>query len=219
MRRLIVLRPEPGASETVARARRRGLKALAIPLFAIEPLDWTVPTGEFDGLLLTSANAVREAGAALHALRRLPVYAVGEQTAVAARGAGLSVAATGEAGVAGLLASLGSDLRLLHLSGEDRTETAGAAQRITAVPVYRSKACEPVDLGQAIGNVVLVHSTRAGRRLDELLDERASIAIAALSGAAAAAAGVGWEQVEIAERPSDAALLALAARLCNKTAA
>ena len=73
MRRVIVLRPEPGASETVARARRLGLDAAAIPLFEIEPLEWTAPDPEaFDGLLLTSANAVRHGGEKLQALRALP---------------------------------------------------------------------------------------------------------------------------------------------------
>jgi len=37
-------------------------------------------------------------------------------------------------------------------------------------------------------------------------------------GAAADAAGDGWGQVEIAEQANDHALLALAARLCNKPA-
>jgi uroporphyrinogen-III synthase len=34
-----------------------------MPLFAIVPLDWTAPDpAQFDGLVLTSANAVRHAG-------------------------------------------------------------------------------------------------------------------------------------------------------------
>jgi uroporphyrinogen-III synthase len=68
--------------------------------------------------------------------------------------------------------------------------------------------------------VALIHSPRAGRRFAELVD-RASIArggvtIAAISPAAAEAAGEGWARVEAAERPADDVLLALAARLCNK---
>ena len=82
MRRLLVLRPEPGASETVRRAHERGLDAVAIPLFEIETARWEVPeAGGFDGLLLTSANAVRHGGEQLQALRGLPVYAVGQATA------------------------------------------------------------------------------------------------------------------------------------------
>ena len=72
MRRVLVLRPEPGASATVERARERGLDAVAIPLFEIEPLAWEAPeAGSFDGLLLTSANAVRHGGEGLASLRGL----------------------------------------------------------------------------------------------------------------------------------------------------
>ena len=43
MKRVLVLRPEPGASATVKRARERGLEAIAIPLFEIETVAWDVP--------------------------------------------------------------------------------------------------------------------------------------------------------------------------------
>ena len=88
MRRLLVLRPEPGASATVKRARERGLEAVAAPLFEVEPLTWQAPDVDaFDGLLLTSANAVRHGGDELLKLRGLEVYAVGEATADAAASA------------------------------------------------------------------------------------------------------------------------------------
>ena len=96
MRRVVVLRPEPGASETVARARKLGLDAVAIPLFEVEPMDWTAPeAGGFDGLLLTSANAVRHGGEQLQSLRGLPVYVVGKSTGGAAREAGFDVKSVG----------------------------------------------------------------------------------------------------------------------------
>ena len=220
MRRVIVLRPEPGASETVARARELGLDALSIPLFEIEPVPWTAPEDEgFDGLLLTSANAVRQAGDGLGPLRGLPAYAVGEATAAAAGAAGLTIGATGKCGVDSLLGSIDPNLRLLHLCGEDRIIAVGDAPSIVAVPVYRARIREEADLTTVPGSIVLVHSPRAARRLGELVGQRASTAIAAVSRAAAAAAGGGWEQIEVADRPSDQALLALAARLCDKTAA
>ena len=60
MRRLLVLRPEPGASATAGRARTLGLDPVLMPLFEIEPIAWTAPDpAGFDALLLTSANAVR----------------------------------------------------------------------------------------------------------------------------------------------------------------
>jgi uroporphyrinogen-III synthase len=63
MRPVLVLRPEPGASATVERARERGLSAIPIPLFEIQSLEWDAPDpAGFEGVLLTSANAVRFAG-------------------------------------------------------------------------------------------------------------------------------------------------------------
>jgi uroporphyrinogen-III synthase len=216
MRRLLVLRPQPAASATVERARERGLEATAIPLFAVEPLEWQTPEARgFDGLLLTSANAVRHAGEGLQALRGLKAYAVGEATAEAARDAGLDIASTGGAGVDRLLGSLEPDLKLLHLCGEDRRSPGAARQHITEVVVYRSKPLPPPDLERASGNIALIHSPRAGGRWAELVEDRSSIAIAAISDAAAHAAGDGWQVVATADQPTDDALLALAARLCN----
>jgi uroporphyrinogen-III synthase len=217
MTRVIVLRPEPGASETVRKARERGLEAISVPLFELEPVSWQAPGPEqFDGLLLTSANAVRLAGEGLHGLRGLPVCAVGEATADAARNAGFRVAMTGDSGVAQLLAALPSGPRLLHLCGADRKPVACATQTITEMVVYQSTPIEAPQLFAMSGSVTLIHSPRAGERLAELVSDRASISIAAISPAAAEATGSGWKSVAIADRPTDEALLALAARLCNK---
>jgi uroporphyrinogen-III synthase len=170
----------------------------------------------FDGLLLTSANGVRHAGEQLDALRGLPVYAVGQATAEAARDAGFQMASVGDDGVDRLLGSIDPGLRLLHLCGEDRRFPADAAQEITPLVVYRATAIETPNLGAPKGSVALVHSPRAGRRLAELVEDRSTIAIAAISAAAGNAVGSGWRAIEVAEAPNDDALLALAARLCNK---
>lgn len=217
---ILVLRPEPGASETVDRARARGLEAVAVPLFTVAPMAWEPPDPvRFDALLLTSANAVRWGGEQLTGLRGLPVHAVGEATAEAARDAGFAITSSGDQGVERLLGSIGPELRLLHLCGADRRAPQDACQEITAIPVYRAIAVEQPDLGSAKGSVALIHSPRAGARFAALATERSSVAIAAISDAAAQAAGDGWRSVDTAEQPSDTALLALAARLCQKSAA
>ena len=217
MRRVLVLRPEPGASATVAKARAMGMDAVAAPLFEVEPIAWEAPeASRFDGLLLTSANALRHGGVGLTMLRGLPAYAVGEATAEAAREAGFDIAATGDSGVDRLLASIEPDLKLLHLCGEDRREPTEATQAITPVAVYRAVPIEMPDLPEATDNVALIHSPRAGRRFAELVQDRGTISIAAISRAAADAAEQGWRTVQVARQPSDDALLALAASLCNK---
>jgi uroporphyrinogen-III synthase len=223
MRRVVVLRPQPGASATVDAARERGLDAIAISLFEIEPVAWEAPEASgFDGLLLTSANALRCAGDQLQGVRGLPVYAVGAATGQAARDAGFDVASIGDAGVDRLLGSIEPDLKLLHLTGEDRKTAEGPRQDITVVTVYRALPAERVDVREAEEAVVLIHSPRAGRRFAELADgagvDKGSIAIAAISAEAAEAAGGGWAEVATAEAPTDQALLALAERLCNNLA-
>jgi uroporphyrinogen-III synthase len=221
MRRVIVLRPEPGATSTGRRARELGLEAVAVPLFEVEAVAWQAPDpSRFDSLLLTSANAVRLGGEELTKLRDLPVHAVGEATAEAAREAGFEVASSGTSGVDALLKSITPGTNVLHLCGEDRIASADSSDGITRIVVYRAREIATPDLGQAQDSIALVHSPRAGRRFRELIDQagmnRGSIAIAAISPAAAGAVGDGWERVEAAESPSDDALLALAARLCNK---
>jgi uroporphyrinogen-III synthase len=222
MRPVVVLRPEPGASETIERAREQGLEAISIPLFEIEQVEWEAPDPTaFDALLLTSANAIRHSGGRLKALRALPVHAVGAATAKAASDAGFTIASSGSAGVDELLDGLDPGIRLLHLSGEDRRTPVNARQAIEAIPVYRSRAIDPPPaLDRATSSVVLVHSPRAGERFAGIIDRagvsRRSVSIAAISSAVSEAVGSGWEMVVIADGPSDEALLALAARLCNK---
>ena len=220
MRRVLVLRPEPGATATVERAKERGLDAVSRPLFEIEPVEWHAPEpSRFDALLLTSANAIRHGGEGLKRLRGLPVHAVGAATSDAAREAGFDVASTGHSGVDRLLGSIEAEIRLLHLCGEDRKPPADARQEIASIVVYRAKPLPAPELSAAQGGVALIHSPRAGRRFAELVDaaglDRGSVRIAAISAAAADAAGTGWAASEAAETPEDDALLALAERLCK----
>ena len=217
MTRILVLRPQPGAAATVERAQALGLESVAIPLFEVEAVEWEAPDpAGFDGLLLTSANAVRFGGEALNALLGLKVYSIGQATAEAARNAGFAVAATGDAGVERLLKSIEPGLKLLHLCGEDRREAGGATQQISRVTVYCATPVEAPNLDPAENTIALIHSPRAGRRFAELVRERGTIAIAAISQEAADAVDRGWRAVEVAPLPTDEALLALAARLCNK---
>ncbi len=220
MRPLVVLRPEPGATTTCEAAIEAGLQPLAIPLFAIQPVAWAAPDpAAFDGLLLTSANALRHGGAELGKFRGLTVFAVGEATAADSRDAGFEVHVTGNGGVEELLGNTDPGLRLLHLCGEQWREPASPRPSITHLPVYRAVELPTPNLSGISGAVVAVHSPRAGARLAHLADQlgidTSATAIVSISHEAARAAGGGWEQVVTADEPNDGALLALAARLCN----
>ncbi len=218
---VVVVRPEPGNARTAAALRALGLDVRQVPLFAITPVDWSVPDpAGFDGLLLTSANAVRHGGAGLDALKRLPVVAVGATTAAAASDAGFAVAVTGS-GDARDAVSEARDrgfARLLHLAGRDRAPTGDGIEAIT---VYASDDV-PIDATVAqsfVDTVVLLHSERAAARLKAMLDTadiaQSGIEIAAISAAVAEAAGTGWATASIAPQPSDPALVALAAARAN----
>jgi len=211
MKPLVVLRPEPGASRTAARADAMGLEVRLMPLFLVVPIEWAAPDpSDFDALILTSANAVRHGGEQLETLKPLPVHAVGEATAALARAAGFTVASVGRGGSRDM--SLPAGGRLLHLTGLANVRTPAAK----SIAVYEAWPVErPQGLDTLPGSVVAVHSPRAGRRLAELVKDRSRIAIAAISPAAAEACGGGWSAVQAADEPHDAALLALAARLCE----
>lgn len=216
VRRVIVLRPEPGNAATVARLASSGVAAISAPLFAIEPLPWKPPAkAGFDALLLTSANALRMSGTGLAALAGLPAWCVGEATAMATRAAGLSVARVGTAGVAALVGD-GAE-KLLWLCGADHTALPPAvAARVTAVPVY---CASERAIGTAIFDqpcIALLHSARAARKLLALVPDRAAVTIIAISPAVAATAGDGWDAVAVASSPDDAEMVAIAAKLCQK---
>lgn len=213
-RRVAILRPEPGNAATAMRLRDAGLEPLSLPLFEVRPLDWTPPdAAAFDGLLLTSANAVRHGGMGLDQLSGLPVLAVGSATAEIVRAAGFIVARTGSTDVAELLHDAPDFNRLLWLTGREHTAIKHPALA-EAIAVYASDAIPLADAALLQGNVALIHSARAGMQLATELDRhaipRATVRIAAISGKAAVGAGPGWAAVAIAAAPNDEAMIAAA---------
>lgn len=212
--KLLIVRPQPGADESAARARARGLEPIVAPLFETRPLAWSPPDpARFDAILLTSANAARLGGEGLELFLALPCYAVGARTAAAARAAGFTDVRTGSSDGGALLAMAEQDgaRAILHLGGRDHVPLA----KVTHVAVY---AAEPSGAlpGGLDDAVVLLHSPRAAARFAALAGARGAISVAAISAEAAAAAGDGWKQVAVAPAPNDEALLELAAKLCQK---
>lgn len=216
---VLILRPQPGADESAARARALGLEPVVAPLFTIGPLEWTMSDIAFDAILLTSANGAR------HGLRpelaTLPCYAVGEATAEAARAAGATRVIRGPsdgAAAVALMAEAGV-IRALHLCGREHIPLSHPELLIERRIVYAGDpvAALPPEAQRALeeGAITLLHSPRAGATFAALIPDRAHLRIAAISAAAAAAAGDGWAEVHIAAAPRDQALLELAASLCK----
>jgi uroporphyrinogen-III synthase len=213
---LVILRPEPGATATEKRAEALGLAPAIYPLFAIEPLPWDAPDPTlFDALLLTSANAFRFGGDAVARYRELPAFAVGAAWAVAARDAGFGAVTEGSGNAADALHDLAKAgySRPLHLSGEDRTLYPDLPFSITTRAVYAAK---PIDTAVPTGRyVALLHSARAATRFAALCATPSTVDVVAISDAVAKVAGPGWHSVTTASEPTDNAMLALAAMLCD----
>lgn len=219
---LLILRPQPGAAATAARAVELGVAAVVAPLFEVRPVGWVPPDpAGFDAVMFTSANAVRHAGPGLASYLALPAYAVGAATGEAAERAGFTIAATGDTDAAALLARIAADGvgRLLHLAG--REHRAGHDRRVatTVTIVYAAQPIARLPLIPGADDVALLHSPRAGGIYRSLIEAAglspAGLTIAAISPATLAAAGGGWARSVVAAVPSDDALLAAAARLCD----
>jgi uroporphyrinogen-III synthase len=226
-RAILVLRPEPGNAKTCARAQELGLNAIPMPLFKVEPLDWEAPEpNTFSGILMTSANAARWGGTQLAHFHHLPLFAVGEATAGAAREAGFEPEMVGKNDVESILEIIAAQghRKILHLCGTNVTSFTSDMVRIEQRHVYHSLAIEPQLDWQSLlanGPIVLVHSARAGTRLADLVAQSGvclpSIALVAISETAARATGDGWQSIAIAANPRDEAVLAIAHQLAQTT--
>lgn len=220
-----LVRPEPGWSASAKAARSIGLEVQGEPLAKVEAVAWQIPDRDFDGLLIGSANVFRHGGRGLDRLRDLPVHCVGESTADAARESRFTVETVGQGGLANVVASLaGRRLKLLRPGGEARIAlnppsgievTDAVVYRLCHVPISTALA---QDLGR--GGVVLLHSAELARHFgaecERLGLSRDRLELVLIGPRLVPAAGDGWRAVHIAERPDDAALLALAVQVCSK---
>jgi uroporphyrinogen-III synthase len=84
LKRVLITRPEPGATESAARLAARGLFPIVAPVLSIVTMNISVPD-RVAAILLTSRNAVAACRAAFHGC---PVFAVGPATAIRAAEAG-----------------------------------------------------------------------------------------------------------------------------------
>src|SRR4051812_25975180 len=100
---ILVTRPQPDNAATVAALRARGLEALPAPMLRFEPVAFELDESDAHcgAVIVTSANALRaiEGKAAAAQFSGLPLFAVGERTAQAARDIGFDnvISAEGDA--------------------------------------------------------------------------------------------------------------------------
>jgi uroporphyrinogen-III synthase len=99
---VLVTRPHPDSETTAEALRARGFTALLAPMLRFEPMAFADDAEiDYGAVIATSANALRaiEPQLAASRLLKLPLFAVGEHTAAAARKAGFHkvLAARGDA--------------------------------------------------------------------------------------------------------------------------
>ena len=233
---VLVTRPHPDDEATAASLRARGFEVLKAPMLRFEPLPLH-DDGEaaYGGVIVTSANALRGIAPQLKnsPLLRLPLFAVGEHTASAARDAGFEnvISASGDAGalrdrvLAGVKAKeLKKASPLLYLAGADvaRDLAGELGERgftVVTQTTYRMAAVSglPREASDAFAanriEAVLHYSRRSARAFLEAA--RASgVEISALSipqcciseGVASVVRDAGATQVMVAVSPDENAL-------------
>jgi uroporphyrinogen-III synthase len=228
---LLVTRPRPEADRTAEMVRNAGFRALIAPLLVIRVLAPAPLADRPDALLLTSARSARLAAAAFPALLAgTPTYAVGPATAAAAAEAGFRLAAAGQSDGQAALALAAGHRTVLHVRGADGVPLVPPpdmhlVERILykaeAVGQLQPAVAEALRLEPEVA--VLLFSPRTARIFSDRVDAaglpRDHIAIGALSGAVAAAAGCGWRAVRVADAPTAAQCVAAAAGLWQDTPA
>jgi len=233
MRRILVTRPEPGASETAVRLEAAGFEPVRLPLTRIETIaSGRIPDpADYDAVAVTSANALRHASPALlESMAGRKSYAVGARTAEAASQAGLSPRVVGDGEVetfARAIVEAEPGGRIVYLCGRVRREpferilVAGGLQ-VEAIETYDTLT---VDHSSAVlsaateGNPIwgaLVYSAAGARKLADLLAEHQANPVFArmrffcISQRVADALGLkGGARIDVAERPTEEAMLQL----------
>ncbi|WP_424628864.1 uroporphyrinogen-III synthase [Bradyrhizobium sp. SYSU BS000235] len=234
---VLVTRPAPDNQRTAAALLARGYRALLSPMLRFEALAFQDDGLAYDGIILTSANAVRALvhHPAMERLVDLPTFTVGEQTAEAARRAGFRnvISAKGDAealnelivetAVAGKIKKNGA--ALCYFAGADRArdlsgDLSAHGFVVTTHTVYRMAAVEDlspeVSSAFASGGIdaVLHYSRRTARafvdaaRIDGVEISALALPQCCISDAVAAVLReAGAAQVIVARTPDEDAVI------------
>ena len=233
---VLVTRPQPDDEATAAGLRARGFDVLQAPMLRFEPVTFSDDEDmRYGAIIVTSANALRGLAPHLAASRllKLPLFAVGENTAAAARTIGFEnvISANGDAAglrdlvLAGVKArELKKTSPLLYLAGADLardlagelgergfTVVTQTTYRMSPVPSLPRETCEAFVANRV--EAVLHYSRRSARAfLDAARTggvEISALAIPQCCISAAVASVVrdaGAAQVMVAASPDENAL-------------
>lgn len=231
--RMLVTRPEPDAQSTLARLDALGIEAIAAPVMVRQTLEASLPPPEgFTAMVLTSANAVRalvDRGVAGD-YHHLPVFAVGDRTALEATEAGF-LRVSSAAGAFQDLVNAMTIARvpgpIFYPTGKHQSADLAKALAPSGVMVATAKVYEMVAVdalpelvlaGLADGSLgaVLAYSRRTAEIFAALTQslqapQRRRLAMLCMSEAVAdALLEARFNRISLADRPDEDAMMALA---------
>jgi uroporphyrinogen-III synthase len=229
--KILVTRPRADGEEIAARLAEMGHRALLAPLLEPRFFDGPEPVlDDIQAILATSANGVR-ALVRRSPRRDIPVFAVGPQTAEEATRSGFMDVRSAD-GDAVALAEAASrwarpDGVLLHVCGEDAPGTLAdtlaargfAVRRAVLYGMATAEALPPearTALEEGVLDGVMFFSPKTARLFVTLAEGLPIIGLTAFCispATARALASSTFAEVRIADRPNQAAMLALADRL------
>lgn len=189
--RVWITRTQPGADATAKRIRTMGWEPVVAPLLEVRPIKGAMGTAPAPdtlvALALTSPNTLDMIGSELLAYSHLPVFAVGDTTADAARKIGLAHVQSAKGDIHALACLIARNIPAGRIFAPGALEPAGDLpallpdHQVIRLPVY-----ETADTGMAHPDditVILIHSPRAARLLCARHPVRAE-AIVTISNAA-----------------------------------
>lgn len=231
---VLVTRPHPDDEATAAALRARGFEVLLAPMLRFEPVAFQDDLdARYGAVVVTSANALRDIELKGHRLLELPLFAVGEHTADAARGAGFTHVMSASSDAAALrdlvlakvkAKELKKAATLLYLAGADLArdlagELGESGLRVVTHTTYRMvpvanlprAVCEAFAANRI--EAVLHYSRRSARAFLDAA-RTAGVEISALSipqccisaSVAAVVRDAGATQVMVAATPDENAL-------------
>jgi uroporphyrinogen-III synthase len=239
--RALLTRPRAEAEALAGLLAQRGIDSVIEPMIDIVDRDGTLPDlSGIQAILCTSANGVR-ALARTSDERRVPVFAVGDATARAARAAGFRTVESAGGDVEDLALLVTRRLRpaggeLLHVAGSDVAGDLAAALHATGFIVeravlYEARATETLSAATArlIGNgnidLALFYSPRSAAIFARLAEAAkitsglaATVAVSISASADATLGRLPFRARLIAAAPTQASLLACIVQFAPQTA-
>ena len=238
--RVLVTRPEPGASETARLLEALGFLPIKLPLHEIRPLpvDADLIPSDVAAVAVTSANAIRYAPkAVIERLKPLPCFAVGASTANAATDAGFSAVIEGGGdaeALAEIIVGRHPGGTVAYLCGKVRRAVFERRLADEHIAIHALETYDTVGLSYSTEEVinlttrrpidyVLVYSANAAEvlaatiRRPQLEDLFENAIFVCISGRVAEALG-GWpgKRIQTAPEPDEPALLSLFGRMTDR---